>query len=335
MSDPADHAHYEIVEDFWRLLRAADTQQVRAARRRVVRHRQLRALAFAVLLVLALAAVALAVNALVFGSDAPNAFNSSQSAGIGSIRPGSVKLLGARIPDPQGGPPWAMRVFSTRRGYGCYQVAREVAGRLVALGINGAFATDGRAHRLPVERQGCGGTDDVGHLRFTAVSPVRDSSAALTDDRCLDPDRARAAGSAVGNAHDYIAHARRRGDDRAVREGLRQLRRARHRQAAIRVCPRAALRVVIAGAAGPSATTVELTVDSRRISERVSAADGGAFLFVLARAEIPADLKLEASYAGGQRCALPDPAARPHAARQQPGCEPPPGFVYRRQKRVK
>lgn len=335
MSEQGHQGHYEIVEDFWRLLRASDVQRVRAARRRAIRGRRLRTLALALLFVLVLAAVALAIKAFVFGSDAPSTFNSPKSAGLGAVRPGTVRLLVFRAPDPQGGPAWGMRVFSTRRGFGCYQAGRVVAGQLVGLGINGAFAGDGLAHRLPVERQGCGGTDDIGHLRFTAVSPVRDSSAALTDDRCLDPERVRAARSAVRNAQDYIAQARRRHDQRAVREGRRQLHRAQRARQDARVCPPADLRVIIAGAAGPAATRVELIVGARRISERVRAADGGAFLFVLAQAEIPADSKLEARYSDGRRCPLPDPAARPHAAHPQPGCDPPPGFVYSRAKRVR
>jgi hypothetical protein len=335
MSDQRHQGHYDIVEDFWRLLQAADVDRVRTARRRAVRRRQVRTLVLAVLLVLALAAVALAVKALVFGADAPTTFNSSQRAGIGAIGPGTVRLLSVRTDDPQGGPPWAMRVFSTRRGYGCYQVGRLVDGRLAALGINGAFSSDGRAHRLPIDRHGCGGTDDVGHLRFTAVSPVRDASAALTDDRCFDPERVRAARFGVRNAQGYIASARRRGDDRAVREGRRQLRRARHEQAGVRPCPPKSLRVVIAGTAGPSATAVELTADTRRMTERVRAADGGAFLFVLMKAELPTSTTLEATYPGGRRCTLPDPVASPHATRAQPGCEPLPGFVYKSKKRVR
>jgi hypothetical protein len=327
----SDQGHYSIVEDFWRELRAVDVDGIRAERRRVVRRMQVRTLVLAVLLVLALAAVALAIKGLVFGADAPTTFISSQSAGIGTIRPGTVRLLRIRAPDPQGGPPWTMRVFSTRRGYGCYQAGRLVDGRLVALGINGALSGDGRPHRLPIDRQGCGGTDDVGHVRFTAVSPVRDSSAALTDDRCYDPERTRAAGLAVHNAQRYIATARRRGDDRAIREGRRQLHRAHRERAGIRACPPSALRVVIAGAAGPSASAVALTVDGRKMTERVRASDGGAFLFVLARAELPARARLEATYSGRKRCALPDPAAQPHTTAPQPGCEPPPGFVYIKQ----
>jgi hypothetical protein len=332
MSDQRHQAQYEIVDDFWRLLQVADVDRVRSARRRVVRRRQVRTLVLAALLVLALAAVALAVRGLVFGTDAPTTFISPQSAGIGAIRPGTVRLLGIRTPDPQGGPPWAMRVFSTRRGYGCYQVGRLVDGRLAALGIDGAFSSDGRAHRLPIDRHGCGGTDDVGHLRFTAVSPVRDSSAALTDDRCFDPERVRAARLGVRNAQRYIAGQRRRGDDRAVREGRRQLRRARHEQAGARPCPPEALRVVIAGTAGPSAISVDMTVGGRDMTERVRAADGGAFLFVLALAELPISTNLEATYRHGRRCALPDPVARPHTTAPQPDCEPLPGFIYKNEK---
>jgi hypothetical protein len=71
-------------------------------------------------------------------------------AGFGALTLGTVKVLPIATADPQGGPPWGMRVFSTTRSVGCIQVGRLVDGRIGALGQDGAFGDDGRFHELPV-----------------------------------------------------------------------------------------------------------------------------------------------------------------------------------------
>jgi hypothetical protein len=49
--------------------------------------------------------------------------------GPGVTEPRSVGLLDIRVPDPTGGPPWAIRVFKTNRGAGCVQVGQVHLGR--------------------------------------------------------------------------------------------------------------------------------------------------------------------------------------------------------------
>ena len=74
----------------------------------------------------------------------------STSSGFGAVLPESVQVLPISTPDPQGGPPWGIRVFSTSRGVGCIQVGRLVDGEIGVLGSDGAFGDDGRFHELPV-----------------------------------------------------------------------------------------------------------------------------------------------------------------------------------------
>jgi hypothetical protein len=74
---------------------------------------------------------------------------STPRAGFGALSLGTVRLLPISTPDPHGGPPWGMRVFSTTRGVGCIQVGRVLDGRIGALGQDGAFGNDGRLHELP------------------------------------------------------------------------------------------------------------------------------------------------------------------------------------------
>ncbi len=65
------------------------------------------------------------------------------------VRVVSARLLAVRAADPQGGPPWGMRVVKTSRGWTCAQVGRVERGRLVELGLDGAFDGDRRPHDPP------------------------------------------------------------------------------------------------------------------------------------------------------------------------------------------
>lgn len=73
----------------------------------------------------------------------------SPLAGSGVPARGGSRLLSLTVADPEGGPPWGMRVIRTTRGLLCLQVAREQDGRLGELGVDGAFHDDGRFHPLP------------------------------------------------------------------------------------------------------------------------------------------------------------------------------------------
>jgi hypothetical protein len=73
------------------------------------------------------------------------------TVGSGVPAPGGSRLLPLSFADPEGGPPWGLRVVRTTRGLVCLQVGRVQNGRLGVLGIDGAFHDDGRFHPLPTE----------------------------------------------------------------------------------------------------------------------------------------------------------------------------------------
>jgi hypothetical protein len=127
---------------------ADSTTTRKLARRRWWRWRAVPAV---LLLVLAGGAAAFATGLFSFGAPvkATPVF-SNPRAGLGALTPGTVRLIPIATADPQGGPAWGLRVLSTTRGAGCVQVGRLVDGKLVALGQDGAFGDDGRAHALPV-----------------------------------------------------------------------------------------------------------------------------------------------------------------------------------------
>jgi hypothetical protein len=109
---------------------------------------------------------------------------------LGGIAPGTVRPLPLSVPDPQGGLPWGMRVLSTTRGVGCLQVGRLLDGRLVALGQDGAFGNDGRAHALPlstnVERLNCSFVDGHGQI-FDSITIKSQAASAAPGVHCEPP----------------------------------------------------------------------------------------------------------------------------------------------------
>lgn len=59
---------------------------------------------------------------------------------------GAGKLFALRVPDPDGGLPWGLRLVKTSRGLGCVQIGRVKDGKLGVLGQDGAFDDDRKFH---------------------------------------------------------------------------------------------------------------------------------------------------------------------------------------------
>ncbi len=68
------------------------------------------------------------------------------------VKIASVQLLALRADDPQGGPPWGLRIVRTTRGWICAQVGRVDGARFGELGLDRAFGDDGRLHRPPASQ---------------------------------------------------------------------------------------------------------------------------------------------------------------------------------------
>ncbi len=143
------------------------------------------------LLVFVGAAVALASGLISFGAPAASVpIFANPRAGLGRLAPGSVHLLPISVADPRGRLPWGMRTLSTTRGVGCLQVGRLLDGRLVALGQDGAFGDDGRAHELPlstnIERLNCSLVDGRGRI-FDSVTIKSQAASAAPGVHCEPP----------------------------------------------------------------------------------------------------------------------------------------------------
>ena len=89
--------------------------------------------------------VALAATGVILtGSTAPAGAPVGPAEGIGDTV--SSRLLPLRVPDPDGGLPWGMRIVETSRRLVCAQVGRVHNGQLGELGTDGAFGNDGLFH---------------------------------------------------------------------------------------------------------------------------------------------------------------------------------------------
>jgi hypothetical protein len=264
------------------------------------RSRSWRPLALAVVLVLGGVSGALAA-AGVFQTGKPigpqPGYAPVSNVGWGAPRAGSMKVLALRVADPAGGPPWGLGMFTTTRGLACPVTGRVVDGRLGALGIDYAFADDGRFHRLLAPAgigPDCSPPDARGHVFAFGEGWLESASgdaapAAAIDQRpdCLLPGY----------------------QGRGVR------------------CPQADLRTVFYGFLGPDARTVSYTYEGVRHVEHVSGSSGG-YLIVLpappgvavGRAakygDVAPPTTVYVTYASGRRCSLQ--SANPVASRPGP-----------------
>jgi hypothetical protein len=72
-------------------------------------------------------------------------------ADTGVVLSGTQRVLGLRVEDGDGGPPWGLRVSATTRGLGCLLPGRVADGRIGVYGRYGAFGDDGRLHPFPAD----------------------------------------------------------------------------------------------------------------------------------------------------------------------------------------
>ena len=113
------------------------------------RLRSLNAAVVAIVLAMAGGAIAIAATGLLTGSPVKREGPPlTADTALGIPAAGGSRLLSLRAADPEGGPPWGMRLVHTTRGALCLQVGRVQGQQLGELGIDGSFHDDGRFHPL-------------------------------------------------------------------------------------------------------------------------------------------------------------------------------------------
>ena len=171
----------------------------------------------------------------------------------GTVIASSVRVLPLRVPDPDGGPPWGLRVARTSRGLLCVEVGRVVGGRIGVLGRDGAFHDDGAFHPFAenyLPGDGCGTEDGRGDA-FTNVQLHGIPASGQLDNR-----RYTSGGCYSGSA-------------------------------SAAACPPGQLRDVYFGMLGPDATDVTALDAAGGTTVAPTAAPSGAYLVVLPHREPP------------------------------------------------
>jgi hypothetical protein len=147
---------------------------------------------------LASATIALAATGVILaGAPVRPESQPNPAIGQGAPVPGASMLLSLRVPDPEGGLEWGMKVVHTTRGELCIQIGRVQDTQLGQLGIDGVFHDDERFHAMPADilpgsiRQGVnGGENDA----TATVSCALTGQAVAGEHRGVD----RSAGAANG-----------------------------------------------------------------------------------------------------------------------------------------
>ena len=222
--------------------------RVRAARRRNL------VIGLVAALAVATPAVAAATHYW-FASGAPDRFPmSSPSQLSGHQQPGTIsQLLALRVSDPQGGPPWGIRVLRTTRGDTCLQIGRVQDNQIGSLGIDGAWSNDHLFHAFPKNAVtgDCATTDGAGHAFLNSSLVALPSSAEPT------------VGASGAQA-------------RSCRPGNQA-----HRPQA--VCPPGTMRIVYAGLLGPDAQSIRYRSPDGSVKTQPTTGPDGAYLLVFTR----------------------------------------------------
>jgi hypothetical protein len=241
-----------LLPDLERELMRAAKREARARRRERRRSFAPRGLAIALIALVVGTTGALAAAGLLFGGKDPVVVRVPEQDG--PIVPSGTRLLPIQVPDPDGGQPWGMRIFTTagvdaggteREGKKtCLQVGRLYKGQLGVLGTDGAFGNDGRFHPSAPSDQDCQPQDANGFANIGAGGfEPRPASGYLGRGSCID---------------------------------------ARYRDSRRPTCADGRWRTIMGGLAGPEAESVTLHTKDGPLTKRVSPHDQGAYLFVLA-----------------------------------------------------
>ena len=243
-----------------------------------VRHRGLAALvAVFVIATPAVAAVGAASGWFSKGSS-PIYYPASATSGLGKVPPRGGRLLPIRVADPNGGPPWGIRLVRTTRGETCIQVGRVVDGQIGQLGIDGAWHDDHEFHEIKANDQMadiCGATDGAGRgfvdqavygAPASVDIPLDNSSGARN--ACIDPYTSLSLPGFV-----------QRGGKLTPFE-KRVLRRIERQRRVDGDCPLDAMRMIFVGLLGPDAKSVTFKTPSGQTRTQTTLAGTGAYLIV-------------------------------------------------------
>lgn len=243
-----------------------------------VRRRSLAALVAALVIATPTVAAVGAVSGWFGKGTADVYYPASATKGLGKVLPKDGRLLPIRVADPDGGPPWGIRLVKTSRGETCIQVGRVVDGQIGALGIDGAWRDDHQFHEIKPNDQLadiCGATDAAGdgfvnQRAYGAPAsvdvPLWNSNGA--SGACRDPYMSLAPPALARHGGKLPP---------SFKKMLQGIERQRRNDAA---CPLHAMRIVFAGLLGPDAKRITYKTPDGQTRTEQTAGGVGAYLIV-------------------------------------------------------
>jgi hypothetical protein len=243
-----------------------------------VRHRGL-AVVIAALVIAAPSVAAFGAASGWFSAGSPDRYYpASATSGLGKVLPAGDRLLPIRVADPDGGPPWGIRLVRTTRGDTCIQVGRVQDGQIGALGIDGAWGDDHEFHEIKPNdglADICGATDATGygfanqtaHGAPASVDVPLYNSSGGARNACRSPYESITAPVPGGGSN----------PSPLLKKLLQQ---AAKQRSSSPVCPADSMRTVFAGLLGPDAKRITYkTPDGKTMTENTSGGVG-AYLIV-------------------------------------------------------
>jgi hypothetical protein len=208
-------------------------------------------------------------------------YPASASSGLGKAIPGT-RMLPIQVADPDGGPPWGLRLVKTTRGDTCIQVGRVEYGELGSLGIDYSWGNDHKFHPISPNdgvADTCGATDGAGHGFVSSAEDGWPASAYTPSDY--------GSGAAVSycQATNPLTRMKARlnqlpkgSQTRALFQKI--LKRQEAALARIHECPAGSLRMIFVGLLGPDAKSITYQTPSGATKTEDTVGGVGAYLIV-------------------------------------------------------
>jgi hypothetical protein len=219
-----------------------------------------------------------------FGPGKPDVlYPVSASSGLGRVIPGT-RMLPIQVADPDGGPPWGLRLVKTTRGDTCVQVGRIEYGELGSLGIDYSWDNDHKFHPISPNdgvADICGATDGAGHGFVSSTEHGWPASAYTPSDYGSGAAVSYCqAANPVSEMKARLNHLPEGSQTRALFEKILKREEAAFARSNIHECPTGSLRMIFVGLLGPDAKSIAYTTPSGATRTEDTVGGVGAYLIV-------------------------------------------------------
>jgi hypothetical protein len=199
------------------------------------------------------------------------------------VIPGT-RMLPIQVADPDGGPPWGLRLVKTTRGDTCIQVGRVEDGELGSLGIDYSWGNDHKFHPISPNdgvADICGATDGAGQGFVSSTEHGWPASAFTPSDYGSGTAFSYCqSASPVAEMKARLNQFPKGSKSRALFEQILKRQEAAVARSKIHECPAGSLRMIFVGLLGPDAKSIVYTSPSGAARTEDTVGGVGAYLIV-------------------------------------------------------